>query len=200
MTAWPAPIHIISLVHKTTIWSPLLNAPALWDAQTSIPGPLGHTHTTIHHICWTTLLGQQRTGPHLIWICTVSTTSWSDHLTSSSSMTGSTRQWVSDDAELQRPYPIGSHVHGTHLLDVTSHRFPHHLHLLVHRHNANTLDVLVQQVKPNPHSTGKITTLPHAKCYLPWCFRRLSRACPSLLGDKHPWPSGPNHTTIHNIC
>ena len=79
----------------------------------------------------------------------------------------------------------------THLLDVTSQRFPHHLHLLGHRHNANTLDVLFQQVKPNPHSTGKITTLPHAKCYLPWCSRRLSRACPSLLGDKHPWPSGP---------
>ncbi len=32
---------------------------------------------------------------------------------------------------------------------------------------------------------------PTPSIYLPWSFRQLSRACPSLLGDKHPWPSGP---------
>jgi hypothetical protein len=55
----------ISPVQKTTLWSPLLNAPPLWGAQTSIPGPLGPHHATISHICWMALLRQHRTGLHL---------------------------------------------------------------------------------------------------------------------------------------
>lgn len=56
----------ISPVQKTTLWSPLLNAPPLWGAQTSIPGPLGPHHATISLICWMALLRQHRTGLHLI--------------------------------------------------------------------------------------------------------------------------------------
>ena len=88
------------------------------------------------------------------------------------------------------PYPIGSHVHGTHLLDVTSHRFPHHLHLLVHRHNANTLDVHIQQVKPDPHSTRKITTLPHAKCIYPGPSDNYLEPAPHSWVTSIPGPLG----------
>jgi len=59
------------------VQSHLLAATQATCGHSSTTSGFGPNHTTIHHICWTTLLQQHRKGPHLIWTHTVSTTSWS---------------------------------------------------------------------------------------------------------------------------